>query len=39
MEFNNLVLDPVKASKIKEDFEKTQKTPSIMKNNFSKKEK
>jgi hypothetical protein len=39
MEFNNLVLDPVKASKIMEDFEKTQKTPSIMKNNFSKKEK
>jgi len=39
MLFNNLVLDPVKASKIMKDFEKTQETPSIMKNNFSKKEK
>lgn len=39
MEFNNLVLDPKKASKIMKDFEKTQKSPSIKKNNFTKKEK
>ena len=39
MEFNNLVLDPRLARKIMEDFEKTQKTLTIMENNFSKKEK